>query len=78
MAGSWSGHLVWPDPMNSQTDFIKARYSQLWDGAVDFVGRGEIGLDPVLAAGDGTAWHRRENYPAKRGERDERDTRDAR
>jgi 2'-5' RNA ligase len=35
--------------MNVQHDFLAAHYARLWDGAVDFVRRGDISLDPVLA-----------------------------
>jgi 2'-5' RNA ligase len=35
--------------MNPQRDFLSARYSQFWDGAIDFVRRGEINIDPLLA-----------------------------
>ncbi len=35
--------------MNSQRNFLLARYSQLWDGAIESVRHGEISIDPVLA-----------------------------
>ena len=35
--------------LNSQRQLISARYAQLWDGAIDFVRRGEIIIDPLLA-----------------------------
>jgi len=35
--------------MNDHRDFLTAHYAGLWDGAVDFVRRGDVSIDPVLA-----------------------------
>jgi 2'-5' RNA ligase len=35
--------------MNTQRDSLAAQYARLWDGAVEFVRRGDVRIDPVLA-----------------------------